>query len=69
MEREKAAEALTHIWCIQIFFVTSVNDPYGVSCIQGASPPPFPLPPNTQGHTGEAKPWISIWPPESCSPS
>lgn len=50
--------------CIQIF-VTRVNDPYGVRCIQGASPSPFPLPLNTQGHTGEAKPWISIWSPDT----
>lgn len=50
---------LTHTSCIQIFLVRSVSDPYGVRCTQRASLPPLPLPPNTQGHTGEAKPWIS----------
>lgn len=58
-----------YIPCIQMLFVTSVRDPYSERCTQGACLPPFPLPPNTQGHRGEAKPWIRIWPPESYSPA
>jgi len=65
---QKAAQALICTLCIQIFFVVSVNDPYSMHCIQDSSLTSFPLLPNAEGHTGEAKPWISIWLLERYSP-